>query len=106
MASLPAAVSSCIFNIMRTAYRYVLSTLVAPGPGVRLERERVGDHRAPVELVAHVDRVVAAVGPDPEGAEQPAPGSELALLRERAPEEERPVAQLVVPPGSWRTPLR
>ena len=48
----------------------------------RLEVQRVRHLRAPVALPGDVDLVVLAVGPDPPGAPEPAPESELALLGE------------------------
>ena len=39
--------------------------------------EGVGDRRLPVDLVAHVDLVVALVGPDPPEAQEPGPRAQL-----------------------------
>src|SRR5205085_5892745 len=65
------------------------------GPARRgLDVQRVSDLRAAVPLVAHVDLVVAPVGPDPPGAEEPAPEPEPPLLGQRPVEQ-----QHVLPPG-------
>jgi hypothetical protein len=56
----------------------------------------VGDERAAVELVAHVDLVVALVGTDAECADEPAPPGHPALLHQGTVEEQRALADLVV----------
>src|SRR5829696_6819361 len=46
--------------------------------------ELVRDLRPALDVPGHVDLVVAAVGADPEGAPEPAPEAELALLHQLA----------------------
>src|SRR5205085_925769 len=63
------------------------------GPARRgLDVQRVSDLRAAVPLVAHVDLVVAPVGPDPPGAEEPAPEPEPPLLGQRPVEQQHVLA--------------
>ena len=62
----------------------------------RLDLEPLGDHRAGRRaLVAHVDRVVLAVGADAPGAEEPAPAADL-VLAQLAVEDERVALDAVV----------
>jgi trypsin len=52
-------------------------------PVRRRDLEPLGEPGSPVELVADVDRVVLAVGPDPPGAEEPAPPADPVLAQVR-----------------------
>ena len=55
--------------------------------------------------VAHVDRVVLAVGPHAEGAQQPAPAADPVLAQHAVNMSSRPRTSKSRP-CSWRTPLR
>src|SRR5262249_11432114 len=63
-----------------------------------LDVQRVSHPRAPVDLPGDVDLVVLAVGPDAPGAEEPAPEAELALLFERALEDQDAAPDFIVLP--------
>ena len=63
--------------------------------GWRIDLQRVGDRRPPVDLVAHVDLVVALVGSDPPDPEKPRPRPEL-LLHQLALEHELALRNLEV----------
>src|ERR687883_480421 len=68
-----------------------------------LDVEPLGDHRPAAERVAHVDRVVLAVGADAPRAEEPAPAADL-VLAQLAVEDQPPPLDAVVDARLLRHP--